>query len=234
MNGDIFVENKEFQNDLLQPMIEQLMGNGIDLTQDYAEMALDYFLDPGILKDIPLVGSVVRAGQVTLMIKNLVMARNYYVFITDLRNDKVTAKRLQKHIDKLQKNPQQLFKELEILLVYIEQYQEAEKARYMANIYRAYLKSSVEGIDWETATVFFEILGRLLPQDIRDLKKMQNIGATKETFSNHAGLLRLSALGLLQYFNGKEEEYGNYKKGLAKITMQGKLFYRIITTSSAI
>ena len=231
------MENEKIGNEILQPMIEQFMANSVDLTLDYAEMALDHFLDFDLLKDVPLLGTVAKAGQATFTIKNLVMARNYYVFITDLRSDHVTTERIYKHTKKLQENPKQLIKELEMLLVYIEKYQEVEKAQYMANIYRAYLRQSVGcafGIDWKTTTAFFEILDRLLPQDIHDLEKAQIKGATPEMFNDHAGLLRLSALGLLQYFNGKEEEYGYHKKGIARSTMQGKLFYRIIKTSKAI
>lgn len=231
------MENKKIENELLQPMLEQFMESSVDLAQDYAQMALEHFLDFDLLKEVPLVGTIVKAGQAALTIKNLVMARNYYVFVTDLRSDSITAERLYEHIKKLQDDPKQLIKEFEMLLVYIEQYEEVEKVKYMANIYRAYLRQSVgclEGIDWETTTAFFEILDRLLPKDIRDLEKVQTEGATKEKFNDHAGLLRLSALGLLQYFDGKEEEYGYHKKGIARSTTQGKLFYKIIKTSKAI
>lgn len=235
--GDIFMENKKIENELLQPMIEEFIGNSVDLTQDYAEMALDHFFDVDLLKNVPLVGTVVKVWQGALTIKNLIMARNYYIFITNLKGDKVTTKRLNKHMKKLQENPKQLINELEMLLAYIERYKEEEKIQYMANIYRAYLRQSVDslaGIDWEATTAFFEILERLLPQDIYDLEKIQTEGAVKEKFSNHAGLLRLSALGLLQYFNGKEDEYGYHKKGIAKSTIEGKKFYRIIKTGKSI
>ena len=81
---------------------------------------------------------------------------------------------------------------------------------------------------------FFEILDRLLPSDIDDLKKMVIYGAEAEKFNDHSGLLRLSALGLVQYFNGKEEKYGHNKTGVAKLTVQGKAFYRVITAAKTI
>lgn len=64
----------------------------------------------------------------------------------------------------------------------------------MANVYCAYLRQlvgSLTGSAWETTTAIFEILERLLPQDIRDLEKVKTEGATKEKFSDHAGLLKL-------------------------------------------
>lgn len=198
------------------------------------ELALDSFLNQSLLKEIPLVGTVFKLGQSVLTVKNLIMTRNYCVFISDLRKERKTDAEIQKHISDLNDNPKQLQKELEMLLVYLEQYKEVEKAQYMANIYRAYLNCSVAGIDWETATVFFEILDRILLQDICDLKSVVKKGASKDNFNDYSGLLRLSALGLLQYFNGKEEKYWHNKKGLARIISHGKLFYRIIKTGKNI
>ncbi len=102
----------------------------------------------------------------------------------------------------------------------------------MANIYRCYLNNSVDGIDWNTAVVFFEILDRILLQDLWDLEKVVKNGAGKDNFNDHAGLLRLSACGLLQYSNG--EGYVDDKVKLARLTSQGKLFYRVIKNGKAI
>lgn len=224
------MNEKSTENKLIAPMIDCLTRNSIDLVQDYTEIALDSFLQPGLLKDVPLIGTALKLGQSVLSFKNLIMARNYYIFISDLRKDKKTDVALQKHIREYERDPKKIQKELEMLLIYMERYKEEEKAQYMANIYRAYLNDSLAGINWETATAFFEILDRILLQDIYDLERVVKNGANKENFNDHSGLLRLSALGLLQYFNGKEEKYGHNKKGLARITVLGKLFYRIIRT----
>ena len=79
-------------------MIDCLTRNSIDLVQDYTEIALDSFLQPGLLKDVPLIGTALKLGQSVLSFKNLIMARNYYIFISDLRKDKKTDVALQKHI----------------------------------------------------------------------------------------------------------------------------------------
>ena len=224
------MDNERSENELIKPMINHLIGNGIDLTKDYAEMALDSFLNPGLLKDVPFLGTVIKLGQSILTVKNLNMTRNYYIFISNLRKDKKIDAKLQEHILELEKHPKKMQQELEILLLYIEQYKEIEKVEYMVNVYWAYLNDTVAGINWETAVAFFEILNRMLPQDIYALEKVVEEGARQEVFSDHSSLLRLSALGLLQYFNGKEEEFGYHKKGLAQITSQGKSFYRVIKT----
>lgn len=226
------MKRKKMEYQLIEPMIEHLTGDVIDLTQDYAEMALDTFLQPGMLQDVPVVGTALKLGRSILSIKDLIATRNYYVFISEMRKaaqaDSMLQKRIEEHLLKVENDPEKRQKEIEWLLLYIERYKEQEKAKYMANIYRAYLNNSVSGINWETATAFFEILDRLLLQDIRDLTKVFTEGKSARMFSDHSGLLRLSALGLMQYFNGKEEPYGHNKSGLVKVTMQGKVFYHVI------
>lgn len=228
------MKSKKLENELIEPMIEHLTGNGIDLAQDYTEIALDSFLNPGLLKDVPLLGTALKLGQSVLTVRNLIMARNYYIFISELRKNKKTDQELQKHLRELQKDPQKLRKEIEMLLIYIERYKEEEKAQYMANVYSAYFDHTLSGIDWDTTVVFFELLDRILPQDIRDFERVFAEGTSSEIFYDHSGLLRLSALGLLQYFDGKEEASGRNKNSLAQITSQGKLFYRIIKFGKAV
>lgn len=53
----------------------------------------------------------------------------------------------------------------------MEQYKSVEKIQYMVNIYRVFLSYSIGRIQWNQV-LFFEILDRLLPSDIDDLKKI--------------------------------------------------------------
>lgn len=211
-----------------------LLGSGIDMAKEYAEIALDSLLNEGILKEIPIVGTIFNLGKCGLTIKNLQFTRNYLTFLQEIRNNEKTVMELEKHIEELNNNPKQMEKEMETLLIYLEQYKSVDKIKYMANIYRAFLSPDILKIDWEETLIFFELLDRLLPCDIEDLKKMKTYGARATEFIDHSGLLRLSALGLLQYFNGKEEKYGHNKIGLARMTAQGKTFYSVITAEKAV
>lgn len=220
-------------NRLLEPVVRDLISDTIDLSQDYAEMGLDSFLDPGLLKEIPMVGTALKLGGWFMKVRELHMLRNYRTFLTALRRDELTDKKLKEHMQKLEDNPDNMRKEIELLLNYLQAYREVKKAEYMANVYRAFLKGGISGISWDTATVFFALLERILPQDLSVLKTVHERGAGREVFSDHSALLRLSALGLLQYFNGREETCGN-KMSLAKVTVQGEAFYRAILYSKLI
>lgn len=226
--------NRNDDNKCYEPMKNDLLGIGIDAFTDYGDMALNYFLDETIIGNIPIIGTFVKAVKIGLSIKNLRFAKNYCTFIQKIRNNEKTQKDLEQHVNILNNNPKQMKRELETLIIYLEQYKSVDKIQYMANIYRAFLSCSIGGIQWNQALIFFEILDRLLPSDIDDLKKMVIYGAEAEKFNDHSGLLRLSALGLVQYFNGKEEKYGHNKTGVAKLTVQGKAFYRVITAAKTI
>lgn len=224
------MDNIYDNNEYSKAMKAILMEIGEDTVKDYGEMALDAFLDDNMLKNIPVIGTLINLGKCGMTIKNLQFAKNYYVFIQEIRNKEISKEKLDKHIEELKNNPKRMRKEMETLLIYLEQYKEIEKIKYMANIYYAFLRSGLKGIKWDQALIFFEILDRLLLCDIEDLKKIKRKGAKPGVFNDHSGLLRLSALGLLQYFNGKEEKYGHNKSGIANVTSQGEIFYRVITS----
>ena len=211
-------------------IISGLLETAVDISIDYGEVALDYFLDDKIIKDIPIIGTLANLGKCIISIKNLQFAKNYYTFIQLIRNNKKTVEELEKHIKCLNNNPKQMKKEIDTLLIYLEEYKNSDKIQYMSNIYRAFLSPGILAIDWNQTLIYFEILGRLLPDDIETLKRIAVYGAQAREFSDHSGALRLSALGLVQYFNGKEVNCGHNKYRIAKLTMEGKRFYRTITT----
>lgn len=224
------MNNRDNDNAHYESMKNGLLGSGIDMAKEYAEIALDSLLNEGILKEIPIVGTIFNLGKCGLTIKNLQFTRNYLTFLQEVRNNEKTVMELEKHIEELNNNP----KQMETLLIYLEEYKSVDKIKYMANIYRAFLSPNILKVNWEETLIFFELLDRLLPSDIEDLKKMMTYGARATEFNDHSGLLRLSALGLLQYFNGKEEKYEHNKIGLARITAQGKAFYRVITDAKVV
>ena len=211
-------------------IISGLLETAVDTSIDYGEVALDYFLDDKIIKDIPIIGTLANLGKCIISIKNLQFAKNYYTFIRLIRNNKKTVEELEKHIKCLNNNPKQMKKEIDTLLIYLEEYKNSDKIQYMSNIYRAFLSPEILAIDWNQTLIYFEILGRLLPDDIETLKRIAVYGAQAREFSDHSGVLRLFALGLVQYFNGKEVNCGHNKYRIAKLTMEGKRFYRTITT----
>lgn len=213
-------------------IISGLLETAVDSSVDYGELALDYFLDDKIIKDIPIIGTLVNLGKCIISIKSLQFAKNYYTFIQLVRNNKKTVEELEKHIKSLNNNPKQMKKEIDTLLIYLEEYKNSNKIQYMFNIYRAFLSPGIFAMDWNQTLIYFEILGRLLPDDIEALKKIAVYGAQASEFSDHSELLRLSALGLVQYFNGKEVNCGHDKHRIARLTIEGKRFYRIITTQS--
>lgn len=221
------------EKELLKPSLNNFLETSVDLSVDYAETALDYFCDTELIKNVPIIGTLIGLGKLAFSINTCNMLRNYCTFLAKVKEKNISVEALEKHKRELENNPKQMQRELEILLVYLDKYKESEKAKYMGNIYLAFLNNSPFGINWDQATIFFEILDRILISDIEDLKKMMHEGAHSKNFNDHSGLLRLSALGLIQYFNGVEETFGHNKTGLAKITSQGKLFYRVITTAKA-
>ncbi len=112
MGKQEILNDSNIQKRLMAFMVSHLTGNGIDLMQDYIELTLDDFLHLELLKDIPLVGTALKLGKSALTIRNLIMTRNYCIFISDLRREKETQRKLQEHLSKLENQPGKMQKNL--------------------------------------------------------------------------------------------------------------------------
>ena len=117
-----------YDNEYSKAMKAILMEIGEDTGKDYREMAFDAILDDNMLKNIPVIGTLINLAKWGMTIKNLQFAKNYYVFIQEIRNKEISKEKLDKHIEELKNNPKRMRKEMETLLIYLEQYKEIKKA----------------------------------------------------------------------------------------------------------
>ncbi|MFQ2002343.1 hypothetical protein ACK342_13220 [Aeromonas veronii] len=68
-----------------------MKGNVTDMLSEVGEFTLDYFLKEGLLKDFPLIGSVLKMLQAGNDISNLIFAKKLQAFISKLNEHGVTA-----------------------------------------------------------------------------------------------------------------------------------------------
>ncbi|PHS82772.1 hypothetical protein [Aeromonas dhakensis] len=68
-----------------------MKGNALDMLSEVGEFTLDYFLKEGVLKDFPLIGSVLKILQAGNDISNLIFAKKLQAFISKLNEHDITA-----------------------------------------------------------------------------------------------------------------------------------------------
>lgn len=104
----------------------RVKNNIIDAVMDNAEIAIDTLLDDGILKDIPVLGNIVKALQIKGDIANILYAKKLEAFLLSIANSNY------EHI-KLDLNDKENLEKIGLDLVFIiDKINNIDKAKWVA------------------------------------------------------------------------------------------------------
>ena len=169
-------------NPLSGPMIET------------SEVFLDTVFENGILKDIPIIGTIAGLSKATIALRERQLAKNTYAFIKGIREKNIPEEKLKKYKRKLE-DPRQAEKELGLVLRLLDHEIYVEKAEILG---RAYAAVVGDRIDMDQFREIAEAVNRMFMADFVVLKQL-NAGTpltdgmrVKEAH----GLQRLKSLGL--------------------------------------
>jgi hypothetical protein len=131
-------------NDQLLALVKDPDAKGIFC--DYAEVALDAALDPGILKDIPIAGTLLSVGNLALTIKDRIFLRKVSGFLNGLRD--IPKGRTEQFLMELE---QQGIRERvgEKLLLLLDRQEELDKALWLGILFSAYIRGDIDRHDFE-------------------------------------------------------------------------------------
>lgn len=178
-------------NNISTALSQSISADLSDTITGIAEVGLDQFLDDGILKEVPVLSTVIGLYKVGHTLKDRHNIKKLAKFVQAL-NDKVTdeGQRIA-YRRKICDDPHKRSQELEYILILIDRYIEYEKPSLLAKLYLAYLD---EKIDWQLFTQYSIVIDNLFVEDLQFLKKGDNQIVRQE---KTASVLRLVSLGLL-------------------------------------
>lgn len=188
------------ENDLsfaLSNSISEEIGN---IATDILEIGLDSILDDGLLKEVPILSTAVNVFKIGKSVVERHYLKKLAAFISQLNKGIVDEKQRDYYKNTVKDHPRKRDEELEYILIIIDRYIHADKAKKLAKLYLSYLDKE---IDWETFTKCSEILDRLLPGDYQELSLgfWPNLSDSEVSDS----LLRLVSLGLVISHNKSAE-----------------------------
>ena len=211
---------------------DSLSDKSVDFISNLAEVGLDSIMEDGLLKEVPILSTVVSLFKIGGNIKDRHNIKKLIAFLNEINNEIQNQEEREKYKKKFQKSKHFRDEELEYLLVIIDRYIGYEKTQMLAHLYLAYLD---EKIDWNSFAEYSEIVDRLLPSDFRCLFNFMCHGGViieKEKDINVASVLRLVSVGLVEQQTGmtwtdldnpkkKKEDFDYY------ITDFGRTFVKI-------
>lgn len=211
---------------LIQPVEETRMtifDSTIDLGIDMSEICIDMLQDEGILKDIPVLGTVYKIGKMGYSAKRLIDIKKILIFAQEMQRNDVDRNVLKKHKKLFETNPKKYYQELEIIIDYLDRQVGSEKSILNARGYYLYLD---EQIDYDDLRLLWEIIDHLFLSDKETLIELYKKDIfNEEDEYDQLACRRLCNCGMIDFFNGMSVKYPGIEKPVrAKILNIGKFF----------
>jgi len=209
--------------DIIKEFKNTIFDEKLDDSIDCMEIALNKMIEDEVLQMIPIVQKCYQIAKTAFSIREMFFCKKIIVFASNLQNGKLSSWQLDHYRDRLERNPKQMYKELEYILVIIDALLDYDKIKYYANLYSAVINTD-EIFDWYDFKFMVDILNRLSIYDLhafRDLYKKK--GYKENDIYDNIAMKRLGGMGLVKYLDGKLVDQDN----IAVLNGLGKRFFEI-------
>ena len=161
--------------------IEKVVQDGLtspamDLTVDYAELALDSFLDNDAIKEIPVVKTIVGIVKGGMKIREIHFAKKLLTFLKEFHSSKLddsVVKEFQQKFDNEKKYRDSVVEQIMILN---ERVLEVDKSKILANLFASHINGK---FDWKGFLSLCHCVERL---NLTAISFLDEISKEKEPF----------------------------------------------------
>lgn len=165
-----------------------------DVGIDFLELGIDSVLQDGLLREIPIVGTIVRMCRFAQNVHDRNLLRQTLVFINEFNSGNISAEKIEKHREKLKQNPKLMEEELGRVLILLSNNIDIIKSKFEAKFYAAL---TAEQIPWDEFCELCDITNRLFISDIANLKEAYTNNGVTEQMPISYKYDRLISVGLL-------------------------------------
>lgn len=187
---------------------------------DLGETALDAVFVEGVLKEIPLIGSLFGLAKATMSIQDKLFTKKLLTFLLQLKNTAPESRK--KQIEKINSDPEYKTKVGEKILYIVDKCEDNEKAIYLGQLFQCYIEEKINYEDFLRASKCIELTF------LYDLKKF-----IKDKWDNidmeEAGDLVGSGL-MVAIYTPREQTWDNVGNGSLRVKASpiGKLIQKLL------
>ena len=156
-------------DELTDSFEKSLFNDSNDVISDYLELGVDSFISDGILKEIPIVKSIVSVLKIGKNIHDRNLLKQTLTFINEFNNNNISIEKLNRYREDIENNDKKCEEELGRVLLLLNSYIDKEKSIMLAKLFKAYI--NIE-INWNKFCEYSEIINRLFIQDFDLLRKI--------------------------------------------------------------
>lgn len=136
-------EIRKISNSFGQTLKESNLQN---VSIGIAESLTDSLLEDGLLKDIPIIGTIVGLGKTSIKITDLLFLKKVIAFLSELENVSINDRK--EMIDKIDSSETYRIKVGEKLLYIIDKCDDHENAQYVSKLFAGYLEREIDYPDF--------------------------------------------------------------------------------------
>lgn len=208
---------------LTEDFAKLLFNNSKEVLEDYIEVGIDSFINDGILKDIPIVNTIVAVLKVGKNVHDRNLLKQTLTFIKEFNSENMSKDKLIAYKSTIENNPKKCEEELGRVLILLNSYVDREKSIMLARLYKSYMTKE---INWKEFCEYSETINRIYIQDIEILNKIYEGKVISDSDVENYRLDRLSSVGLIHIgFEGMLVTEDGQNEGMSEY---GKKFTRII------
>ena len=222
-------------DELTENFEKSLFNNSKETLSDYLEVGIDSFINDGVLRDIPIVKTIVTVLKVGKNIHDRNLLKQTLTFINEFNKNNISEEQLNNYKEKIENNSKKCEEELGRVLLLLNNFIDKEKSIMLSKLFKAYVKQL---INWNEFCEYSEIINRLFIQDFSFLQEIY-LGRISDT-TNRSDIYRverLNSLGIIgmtfksstiSTINGV---MSNRQDSYLTINNNGKKFMNIVTNN---
>ncbi|SHI44720.1 hypothetical protein [Aquimarina spongiae] len=127
-------------------LVNSIKSNSLDLLSEYGEITLDATLESGVLKDIPIFGSIVKLSKIGVTIRDYLFINKLKTFLTNISNIPLNVRK--NFVDEYYKNENKSYSLGEKLIHTIENIDSTKKAAYVGKAFKLYALKKIDNIEF--------------------------------------------------------------------------------------
>ena len=154
---------------LTEDFSKSLFCNITDITEDYAEIGIDIFIENDLIKEIPIIKTLVNIFKIGKNIRDKNLLKQTLIFMQEFNKDNIEEEKLKKYKNEIENDRKKCEEELERVLWLLNSFIDKEKSIMLSRLFKEYVRQT---ITWDEFCEYSEIINRLFVQDIKILREI--------------------------------------------------------------
>ena len=191
-----YIKNTE---SLENSLIDEVTGDNLsELLIEGAEITLEYFMEEGVLKEIPFFGTLYKGAKAVLGIHERIFAKKVFSFLVELKD--IPTKKRKDFINKLEMDNEFRQNVGEKLIVLLEQLDDIEKPIIIGKLFKAAIN---ESISYEDFLRLSAIVEKAFLPDLIKLKSYPSIRGINKVIEEQFVAIGIYSMKLLNNERGR-------------------------------